>query len=118
MTPQEINDKNEKIARFMGIESFENNGDTWWRFTGSEFDHYALKGDDLHYNASWDWLMPVVEKISITALVDIKIHKSGGCSFWVDGTLISGAYNGTTIEQVYSCVHRFIDWYNENEVKG
>jgi len=112
----EINEKNEKIAQFMGYEPGKKINNLNGYFVHPVGD--CFKSGTAKYHKSWDWLMPVVEKISITALVDIRIHKSGGCSIWVDGTLISGAYNGSTINQVYSCVHRFIDWYNENEVKG
>ena len=106
MTTEEICDKNENIHRFMG-HRVEDGWCYLWDGFNTRFQSSILK-----YNTSWDELMPVVEKISITAHVDIKIQKAGGCSIWVDGVMIAGAYNGTTIEQVYSCVERYITWHN------
>jgi hypothetical protein len=47
------------IAEFMGVKSYEASGYT--NFVYSEDNHRTEV--DLAYHDSWDWLMPVVEKI-------------------------------------------------------
>ncbi len=47
------------IAEFMGVKSYEASGYT--NFVYSEDSHRTEV--DLAYHDSWDWLMPVVEKI-------------------------------------------------------
>lgn len=110
--------------------------------------HYmgAIKGDELHtpddmvitafhdseiqYDTSWDWLMPVVEKIGgITdvdghPLVEMSITYNS-CSFaYGEAELPEGAtfgegavYNehgATLLEMVYLAVVEFVQWYNEH----
>jgi hypothetical protein len=79
------------------------------------------------YRKSWDWLMPVVEKIQSikdspglhsgsTYLVTIK---GGGCGIVADGITDVVKYSwkrgNTTIENVYSTVVVFIKWYNQSK---
>ena len=63
----------------------------------------------MKYHSSWDWLMPVVEKIEHTsAYVNVK-----GChvkiSTWVDVNA------PTKLEAVHKAVVEFIKWYNEQK---
>lgn len=87
--------------------------------------------DELKYNTSWDWLMPVIEKIGKAELaggrygkfVDFTISptESSGWIFWRIDT--PGDQNqpqsypteGTLIERVYKAVVEFIKWYNEQK---
>ena len=69
---------NELIAEFMGIEEAYNpNGNDWVLkkttpdINGDTDILECCKSNDLKYHSSWDWLMPVVEKIySIDADID------------------------------------------------
>jgi len=60
-----MNESNKLIAEFMGMEN-ERHSDGRYLFT-TDIDE--LKGADtrfweqLYFHVSWDWLMPVVEKI-------------------------------------------------------
>jgi hypothetical protein len=72
------------------------------------------------YNCSWDWLMPVVEKISKD--YDFNIHfYSGGCTAYVnkqnlEGTEIASYGNfDPNIINVYNTVVAFIRWHNQNK---
>jgi hypothetical protein len=94
MNLSEVIDNNKMIADFMGKEMYQ---------------YYH----DSYYHNSWDWLMPVVEKIKTTICYDrgdifnvqfiISNHKvefyEGGYtkkeSYW---------YNGDSIESVYNAV--------------
>jgi hypothetical protein len=73
LTDKEIKEGNKLIADFMGLEfnitdSFNSENyrlpDVYReRFNCSHFDN-------LHFNYSWDWLMPVIEKICRTRIGD------------------------------------------------
>lgn len=101
---------NELIAEFMGCkwlgEGYHDNSDTNF--------HQGIKDQDgdiveAQYGTSWDWLMPVVEKIS-------NIHPS-----ICNGEMLAIArYKAATslpmstpIDIVYKAVVEFIKWYNQ-----
>ena len=83
----------------------------------------------MKFHYSWDWLMPVIEKIegigrtrveisgqycSIVPLVyDIDIDEL----VYKDEIMRNNGsmYNTTKINKVYVCVVEFIKWYNENK---
>lgn len=79
------------------------------------------------YDTSWDWLMPVVEKINEEGYsVDIYGHKftNLGMLNTINGCLIESwngkgiaAYMGnkTKIGFTYAAVVEFIKWYNINK---
>lgn len=73
--------------------------------------------DTVRYHESWDWLMPVVERIQHSGcLVDIHIYSDTTCriqkplkvppSFSVQGR------GKTPIEAAYNAIVEFITWYN------
>ena len=78
--------------------------------------------DDLKYHCSWDWLMPVVEKIECTKTDDednsdrffnvmIEVFE---CN--INGRDICICENGNTkLEATYRAVVKFINQYNFNE---
>lgn len=88
--------------------------------------------NELQFHSSWDWLMPVVEKIESLEGLDVL----GFCSFAkepysVDIKAFSTCINvygtashkpsisfkrvGTKLENTYLAVVEFIKWYNENK---
>lgn len=59
---------NKIIAEFMGLPSYEN-------MTGKYWLHPLDKNKEVsqfNYHTSWDWIMPVVEKIFDIAPVDVR----------------------------------------------
>jgi hypothetical protein len=117
---------NEIIAEFMGGHPENNahwpgyyffeqiNNSNWWHTP------------DLAYDTSWDWLMPVVEKIEnglswkyqvltenelylphITTEYRTLIRDAG------DATRFEMSACHTRIESVYKAVVAFINWYNQ-----
>lgn len=89
-------------------------------------ENYGL----LWYHESWNWLMPVVEKIESltfgnTTQFDVVIDKRGCCitQYFYGGEhqkWQTGLYNKLNkIESVWTCVVDFIKWYNtvNNESK-
>ena len=95
------------IAEFMGLKIITD-GISWF-----DTDYKALK----KYDTSWDWLMPVVEKIESFDGFSVRIE---GCAAYVvngDSCLLIQNTNCTLskIEAVYDMCIQFIQWYNKNK---
>lgn len=104
--------ENEIIAEFMGDKDKILCDPKW------------MKGDELvylRYHTSWDWLMPVVEKIESlqgrTAILFSNTHKHICTISERDHTMLAQKDGETKIEAVYKAVFEFIKWYNENNPK-
>lgn len=92
-------ENNKLIALFMGVEEvirpyYE---DIWCDENGNYHE-------ELLYYTSWDWLMPVVEKILCLGLE--------GKEWDSHYEKIHDALWGINIEAVYTAVIEFIKWYN------
>jgi hypothetical protein len=110
METSEILHGNKVIAEFMGFKPAQK---MQIRFN---------LGLDKYYHSSWDWLMPVVEKIEKTmvsdeAWVDVTI----GCGrYCVIQDNVEGQFEFTGMEETKilstwkTCVE-FIEWYNQNK---
>lgn len=75
--------------------------------------------DELEYHKSWDWLIPVVEKIEL-------LDKVEGCKYSVTicndvcridtvNEEIVWRRDSTKIAAVYQAIIEFIKWYNLNK---
>jgi len=114
MKEEEIIEGNKLIAEFMeyeydedieryvtphsiceyDIEPYESEPDDWT---------CALTPDQMLFNQSWDWLMPVVKKLQ-----NLEIE-----FFRMNDALIEAE-----IDNVYVAVIVFIKWYNEQEMQN
>ena len=100
---------NEMIAEFMGIvyPKLDN---------VIVIDNVVIKEDELQYDTSWDWLMPVVEKIECT-------HDDNGDCFnvmmeafecTISGLGLTLCLNGhTKMDATYKAVVEFIKIHND-----
>jgi hypothetical protein len=77
-----------------------------------------VEADELPYHTSWDWLMPVVEKVNLLTRDNEKVteyftSELGSCDYMKymlgDVVVTSG------ITDVFPEVVEFIKWYNENK---
>lgn len=59
--------------------------------------------NDLRYHESWDWLMPVVNKINNTGTADGILYD------------LFNAIKNVDIEKAHKEVVTFIKWYNKNK---
>lgn len=114
MTNQEILDGNRLIAEFMGGIEIKPN---YFKDISNTRGIFWIT--NIHYNTSWSWLMPVVEKIEQTGanviigrmFCEIKHINPLNQNEIFDTRIASGvkinAVNGAIIE--------FINWYNERK---
>jgi hypothetical protein len=131
-------ENNKLIAEFMGLNIINNivtNGPQRLVFytrygddrdNPDEYDYssvYELK--NLEYYTSWDWLMPVVEKIeyahncfvTITLVhAEITNRDLGQRDTPLNDPIFDIEADGKTKhEAIYKAVLKFIKWYNENK---
>lgn len=74
----------------------------------------------LQYNGSWDWLMPVVEKIwKMGKMVSLNLFTDGGgfanskIYNWELGAPYQESESQNMIESVHQCVYEFIIYHNQ-----
>lgn len=111
---------NKLIAEFMG---WQNNGDRY--FDKPNNKTFLLYPNEMKFNSSWDWLMPVVEKIE--TFEDSTDDFEGGYSVSIQAYLcevqnmmgghISDGFEETKIMSVFVAVVKFIKWY-ANDVES
>jgi len=108
------------IAKFMGWTwSKEGNGKTYLmnpRLKPEEII-YSTRPEQLLFHKSWDWLMPVVEKIwSIIGNRESIFY----FQFYNFSELISASHDNIGKDHKYDCwlaVVKFIKWYNKQKKK-
>lgn len=123
-TKEEIIEGNKLIAEFMGYEktiySDVFNGDLY-ALDVSKGEIYAIS--QMQYHASWDWIMPVVEKIEQKGcIVEISYSLVCMCRICVIWEKHKKAFNIINdnngglepIIAIYKSVVEFIKWYNQN----
>lgn len=98
--------ENELIAEFMGYKLIGvwPTGKYWEDGHGT----HGIKSNEFKYGTSWDWLMPVVQKIT-------PIAKQLGQQAWFDVTyrLVE-----VDINNVHKKVVEFIRWYNNSQTEA
>ncbi len=105
---------NKLIAEFMGGEPFNFINEFDEIVCGFEVYGSAYPLKSLEYHLSWDWLMPVVEKIESLLLSDIEIEgKACKCQPLNNVKILSVA--NSKIEAVWCVVVDFIKWNNEQK---
>lgn len=135
-TKEEIVESNKLIAKFMGVRPEKT------KFTENWYDGQELKDaglpfspgihgngtDTLKFYSSWDWLMPVVEKIEnldqdkrVTHMYSVEISGNGTSiqpSIWGgDRWLIRHNSNNNRLPNTYRSIVEFIVWYNKKQYK-
>ncbi len=136
MTQEETIEGNKLIAEFMGavtpktapgiILPYIKNDEVWFGDGTTPNGQYgsAFKISDLKYHSSWDWLMPVVEKIESLPLINdagiCVLIEHSYCRIYLDNwgeytTVAENATKKNKLSAVYLSVIEFIKWYNQNK---
>ncbi len=123
----EIIDGNKLIETFRGIRELMPNGTLFGTKRGMPKEHEnwynIIPVDDLKYHSSWDWLMPVVEKIQSIYITPAPNYTGYRIEIVVQGYVkISGfpmppilrnvSISGSLINAVWLAVTDFIQFHN------
>lgn len=108
---------NEMIAEFMSGQRFEFVDDFDRECAGIKVNDSVFPLDKLQYHSSWDWLMPVIEKIESAGAYSFEIdkYKVRVCHIttWKNKTIFyAETIEKSKIDVVWSAVVEFIYWYN------
>lgn len=111
-------ENNKLIASFMGaepIKSYDPEG--WWKIPNGNLPHgYAtvmLAG--MKFDSSWDWLMPVLEKIEFDLPDDSVItieYKQCYIPILEDEFTIH-TQSSSKLMACYLAIMEYIEWYNQ-----
>lgn len=125
ITIEQLIQNNILIAEFMGCKKLDNGKyevdehpyEEHWQ--GNECDYAP---EYMCYDARWEWIMPVVEKIESLKEDFINgnllLESIGNHAKFIidDGTRIfTDNIGGSKLEAIYNAVVQFINWYNENK---
>ena len=113
---------NRLIAEFMGLVFYDDQNQYYDSVNG------VFMGLFFKYHTSWDWLMPVVEKLhNMAILYEIKNKLSTYNERWYRCSLTlykeslpNGKYRvvrdgDTQLNAIWRAVIKFIQWYNKEE---
>lgn len=111
----EREESNKLIAEFMGAELGNPDSDGRECYTGipvNGMGTITYWTERMKFHTSWDWIMPVVEKIERIKDVHFVISELG-CDIYSFGYKVSDTREETKILTIYKAVVEFIQWYNE-----
>lgn len=104
-------EKNRMIAEFMGL------GFQLHLIEDPKTGEYV----DPEFQTSWDWLMPVVEKIDTMDDYRFTVRMMWHYTEIHDNTevlnIVDAGESGERLMNTYNAVCEFIEWYNENKEK-
>lgn len=118
MTPEQLINGNKLIAEFMGYDLY--NGNFIHMDSETPIGNMFLQ-KEAKYHSSWDWIMPVVEKIHINRNVKEVSIIPGRTRIWMQGrkpnTYIQSPclLENNSITECWLAVIEFINWYNSNK---
>tara|TARA_R110000868_G_C10667438_1_gene746302 strand:- start:63 stop:440 length:378 start_codon:yes stop_codon:yes gene_type:complete len=125
MTTNEILEGNKLIAEFMGAKNVKDMyGLLGWLYEKTPNIHSThslhYSDENLEYHSSWDWLMPVVEKINTIDNYEYDViiwrsdcHINNKVEIIFEGSRFKK--ETTLISVVWNCVVLFIQWYNSQQ---
>lgn len=114
MSTEIIEEGNIKIAKFMELDKCtdpDHESNPCYVVPHAKGYH---KARDLQYHSSWDWLMPVVEKINKIKGYDAIIYKTT-CHINNEREIIIETTDNDLIKCVWLAVIEFIKWY-QNQI--
>lgn len=110
MTKEEIIEGNKLIAGFMDVKTKVNSRGFLCTIPDAD-----LNFEYIQYHSSWDWIMPVVEKISNWYDNDSDDYMD---SMEEANLLLFRLSIFAGIKETYQSVIKFIQWYNKQKHNG
>lgn len=126
MTEKETLQGNKLIAEFLGFKrdiSCKDFAIPYWYKKTKDGKCFFGYDSQLKYHESWNWLMPVVEKINLLAIDNYGemnvIIAANECVIGEDYSnpiiKVVRDFDNPLIDMVYKACIQFIQWYNENK---
>jgi hypothetical protein len=103
MTEEEILEDNKLIAEFMGAEKSHFGDYLIYPINTDKNAFGKTDYSDVKYHSSWDWLMPVLEKI--------RDMKNESAEYMTQNSKVASALATVRIWFVYKAVIEFIKWH-------
>ncbi len=108
---------NKIIAEFMGFEDESRilgggqrmRRKTEWKYGCQQYEQYGY--DQLKYHDSWDWLMPVVEKIESMGF-DVNIGSNVVIVYDMNGIELTQTVAAKKIKATHQAVVRFVSEFS------
>lgn len=98
----------------------------WAEYPNSQLNRLEVdKGsywEEAKYHSSWDWLMPVIEKIETSAddktgHMEVTINENHCTVYQWDFKVIAKDYDGKSkINAVWRTIVKFLKWYNHQQL--
>ena len=115
MTQEQINAGNKLIAEFMGLKMIEAKDIT----ENTNINEYCYEP---RYHSSWDWVIPVVNKIlkvyAENEFIRNELNKEENMVIKFSAKNMLGTFeNEYRINSTFLKVTDFIKWYNQNSKK-
>lgn len=96
---------NKLIAEFMGLKAYHDPEINWYLVPDGYSTHLTHNWSEPLFHSSWDWLMPVLEKIE-------KISKDGKFhQYWNNAESDIRIFH-EPIDKTWRIAVQFIQWYN------
>lgn len=126
MVTIDILEGNKLIAEFMGLKNKCKTEHPHVFPDGVWIHENGNGGATIHYDSSWDWLMPVIDKINdmgkeyhfaiFKTYYSMSVEKSN--KVYKDFSFAHSEikYKGKEIEGAYKLVVKFVQWYNQNKI--
>lgn len=119
-------ENNKLIAEFMGAKTQPQKGYVEYEMYGiipsiedAEYIQHFFQADEMLFQSSWDWLMPVVEKIeSLGFNITIEKNYTDVMEIFngLGGSLFGFKRSSDKIKNTHKAVVEFIKWWN-NQVE-
>lgn len=120
-----MKENNRLIAEFMQLEPTRmvmGSNKLYYKINGYQrHDSLIASEDEFEYHLSFDWLMPVIEKIEGQGnIVEIWLCLAKSCRITNTGfkkptIRIANTESNSLIESVYEAVIKYIKWFNQNK---
>ena len=106
-----MKEENKLIAEFMGFKIQDNPNERFYNQYFTEPNGtWGSRIEIMHFDSSWDWLMPVVEKIeSLNFSIEMNKQEEGDYQcLIIKKDILVQTFSNNKIEAVYNAVVNFI----------
>lgn len=130
LSPKEVDENNEKLAKFLGWYQEDDERDTWWEVMGHAIYVACRSTRDMKFHESLDALLPVLNKIeSLNSNNGLKLYhvyitsdltaiERNMIRGFMSSVVVRRMSTNNIIENTWLCFVDFVDWYDENYGDG